>query len=337
LPASPSSCADDLDIEDANNAAEEAEIARQIRRDRKADAADAAQTDQDHRQRFSDLKERHIQGDASGGEEDEAHAAPNMPAFGEGEPKLKPTAKKKRKKKPVAPEGPPPAHIARAARQQRDPYLRPPAHPCTTVGHPNYVPPQQVQVDSNITIVTFTIGWMVAGATYAEDFTELLTGGLQDKAERKDSTVTQQDHFYWLDCRTMNDPGKQPQHCGHCGEHRLILEGIIRSSKMPGIMREIKDWVAEKMAEHVGSMNEYSLGLGYVCTKGTHRSVATGRVIIECLRRDGFSVAEPKHLSQSQWKRKNRCSTCNNCKLDNPAKDDLFNRAYMIWQECQYQ
>ena len=150
FPASPSSCADDLDIEDANNAAEEAEIARHT--------ADAAQTDQDHRQRFSDLKERHIQGDASGGEEDEAHAAPNMPAFGEGEPKLKAPAKKKRKKKPVAPEGPPPAHIPRAAPQKRDPYLRPPAHPCTTVGHPNYVPPQASSDEEAITCTGAGIG-----------------------------------------------------------------------------------------------------------------------------------------------------------------------------------
>ena len=73
--------------------------------------------------------------------------------------------------------------------------------------------------------------------------------------------------------------------------------------------------------------------IGFCCTSGTHRAPASARLVRECLLKDGFSVAQVRHLSIGTWKLRNRCYWCPQCVLDNPAKQALFNTAYAKWCE----
>ena len=84
---------------------------------------------------------------------------------------------------------------------------------------------------------------------------------------------------------------------------------------------------ADSEGQHVCS------DIGFCCTSGTHRGPASARLVRECLLKDGFSVAQVRHLSWGTWKLRNRCYWCPQCVLDNPAKQALFNTAYAKWCE----
>ena len=77
---------------------------------------------------------------------------------------------------------------------------------------------------------------------------------------------------------------------------------------------------------------EHAAGFGMVCTSGTHRSPAVARLALECLRRDGYTVKSPVHLSYGTWLQRKRCYWCASCKTDSSAKSQFFDRVHKWWK-----
>ena len=78
-------------------------------------------------------------------------------------------------------------------------------------------------------------------------------------------------------------------------------------------------------------LQEGEIKVTFVCSSGTHRSPASARLLKEVCRRDNFKVTEPQHLCKPTWTSRNRCSTCQQCRLDYGPKELLFKLAYDKW------
>ena len=82
-------------------------------------------------------------------------------------------------------------------------------------------------------------------------------------------------------------------------------------------------------------LQEGELKVCFVCSSGTHRSVASARLLKEITRRDNYKVTEPQHLCKPTWTTRKRCSSCQQCRLDYGPKEVLFKLAHDKWLAIQ--
>ena len=99
-------------------------------------------------------------------------------------------------------------------------------------------------------------------------------------------------------------------------------------------LRTEKQWVRDCINQRNSESHEDQIVAkeAVVCKSGTHRSVAAAHIFVEMLRKDDLAFYKPKHLSRNAWAARNRCWWCANCALDNPLREQLFDRAYELWK-----
>ena len=141
----------------------------------------------------------------------------------------------------------------------------------------------------------------------------------------------------WFDCRRYHDPSSQANLADHCGEHLGILCGLSQAAEFPSFLADLRQWMVElDNATAPSQFEKLNRGV-FVCTSGTHRSVACARVAYEMLLRSGFWPSQPRHLSYGTWRRRNRCSTCKLCRLENMDKEAFFEWCFSVLQSLDYQ
>ena len=66
-----------------------------------------------------------------------------------------------------------------------------------------------------------------------------------------------------------------------------------------------------------------AVAVWFVCTTGTHKSVAGGRLAKESFAMDGYHTTVT-HLSAGNWASRNKCSWCKNCDVNSHYKQEIF-------------
>ena len=67
----------------------------------------------------------------------------------------------------------------------------------------------------------------------------------------------------------------------------------------------------------------------FVCTTGTHKSVAAARLAKESFAMSGYQTTVT-HLSAGNWGSRKKCSTWNNCKVGCQYKVPIFEHCKKI-------
>ena len=66
-----------------------------------------------------------------------------------------------------------------------------------------------------------------------------------------------------------------------------------------------------------------SVTILFVCTTGTHKSVAGARLAKESFAMNGYQTTVT-HLSAGHWASRKKCSACNNCQVGCHYKVPIF-------------
>ena len=184
----------------------------------------------------------------------------------------------------------------------------------------------------------FTIGWKTCGARWQYNFGKLIDKGINCVSERAAFTckAMRGGTLTWFDARNFHNPDHGPDLSSHCGEHFRIMVELTGSKEFPVFLLQLREWMADIEIANSPSMQAKRNRGAFVCTSGTHRSVACARIAYECLNRGGFNAEQPRHLSIGTWQQRNRCSTCNQCDLTNPAKIQFFDWCYWRLMSIEY-
>ena len=69
----------------------------------------------------------------------------------------------------------------------------------------------------------------------------------------------------------------------------------------------------------------------FVCSTGTHKSVAGSRLCKESFGMAGYHT-HVTHLSAEKWASRKKCSTCGNCNVDSYYKKEVYEHCYKMWK-----
>ena len=119
----------------------------------------------------------------------------------------------------------------------------------------------------------------------------------------------------------------------HIGEHyENLLTAMVGDPDRFGkdltyIKRELQNQLSEKISEE----HPRDINIGFMCGYGRHRSVAMCRLVLEVLRRQGFTrVDGPVHLHRASW-RTTQCTDCEQCDPQHSRKQQLYDIALARW------
>ena len=172
------------------------------------------------------------------------------------------------------------------------------------------------------TVVIHTVGWEQQGVKYHHDPDVRLwgKGGLDEKFRFRFKKLGEVD--LWVNAEQFRDKVAY----GHCGEHEFQLSSIVATSSFDKWLKRFKiDF------DKLHALSKAEVHIVSWCKAGTHRSVATGRIITEILRNDGYHVIGPRHLSSGTWPRKRVCSSCSQCMVGYPPSQIVYNEAISKW------
>ena len=208
-----------------------------------------------------------------------------------------------------------------------------PAQPkCMPVAKPTYLPPKTMPLH------LFTIGWQSCGAKYQHNFDKLIDYGplcVSARAAITSKAMTG-GSLIWFDARGYHNPyNKRALAYWHCGEHFEIMTRLTHHEEFPVFLHNLKDWMADIEIAHSPEMQARKNRAAFVSTSGTHMSVACARIAFEVLIRCGFNAMEPRHLSYGTWVKRNLCSKCDECNVQNPNKAAFFDWCYVTLMNLQ--
>ena len=121
-----------------------------------------------------------------------------------------------------------------------------------------------------------------------------------------------------IDCRSFGRHTGEWNLVHHCGEHFDTLVLILNHEYMKELLAEVKATILI-CQQHGASLAT----ILFVCTTGTHKSVAAARLAKEGFELSGYETAIT-HMSAANWAPRKKCSTCNCCKVGCEWKLPMF-------------
>ena len=205
----------------------------------------------------------------------------------------------------------------RSAPAPARPLLLVPTPKCLSKATPTRGDP--MKMDTQI----FTVGWKSIGAADQRAFPALVDEGPYCLRKRVNAHCRATlGEMVFIDCRPFHDPC----FCKHTGENIGILQNFADSDEFPRFIGLIRDWASDlKHSRKPLEEQKQAHRCVMVCKSGIHRSVAGCRIALECMKRAGFHMLPPRHLSSGTWKARDKCVLqCRWCRLDNEEKAPLF-------------
>jgi hypothetical protein len=166
-----------------------------------------------------------------------------------------------------------------------------------------------------------SVGWKSVGCSYNDDFEKLGEAvvrrvGITRASMDRPAVV--------IDCRAFGRNQGPWKLVHHCGEHHDTLVVLLKHKYMKDMLTEVKATVLI-CEQHEQS----SATILFVCTTGTHKSVAAARLAKESFAMSGYQTTVT-HLSAGNWASRKKCSTCNNCKVGCQYKVPIFEHCKKI-------
>ena len=119
-----------------------------------------------------------------------------------------------------------------------------------------------------------------------------------------------------VDCNDFNDPYRNPELHAHPGWHSQTLWNCFRSESWENLLRNLFRWIRDEAApgQHL---------FGIFCTTGRYRSVAVAWLLEEVLKQMSADRITVQYLAREAGEWSHLCSNCEDCREDNPAKQEL--------------
>ena len=120
------------------------------------------------------------------------------------------------------------------------------------------------------------------------------------------------------------------------GEHYVHLQNVLQNPQLKCDFKSLKKQLRIQFVEIAKHKKDPNLPyprpihIGFMDTKGRHRSVAVARITVEVLRRLDYKVRGLYHLSEERWSF-NLCRDCKYCDVNYHEKQALYDKALQIW------
>jgi len=116
----------------------------------------------------------------------------------------------------------------------------------------------------------------------------------------------------------------------HCGEHIGNLRAVIGQPKFKVELKRVKKEVTALIEDASRPADDTTITILMFCSQGKHRSVSSTTLLAEAMRRNGYCVIGPDHLSKNKW-HKTFCHWCKQCRGMSEDKEELFQLAASYW------
>ena len=119
----------------------------------------------------------------------------------------------------------------------------------------------------------------------------------------------------------------------HIGEHydNLWATVVENRHKFRDDLASIKHDLWNEVNARIHELHPSTINIVFMCRHGKHRSVALCRIVLEVLKRLGYTnVHGPQYLSRGSWRR-DQCMHCASCDPNAWGKEYLYEQALEQW------
>ncbi len=113
---------------------------------------------------------------------------------------------------------------------------------------------------------------------------------------------------------------------GHIGTHPIVITRLVQNQSFVQQLQEVHAVVQASLFSSGPCM------LYLICRAGEIRSVAMATVVSTILRRCGYAVREPTHLSSWFWRFRTCAGDCPVCSCPHVDRANAFTQAEEVWR-----